>query len=80
MDPLLQPPLRLQPVGKPVPLSSTQAKEEFEAFIASFKNRSGTTDAVSGGNDATDVSTSGVLMSQLSRLRNGLEEASEQYT
>lgn len=50
---------------------------EFEAFIASFKNRSGPTDAVSGNTDAADVSTSGVLMSQLSRLRNGLEEASE---
>lgn len=77
MDPLLQPPLRLHPVGQPVPLSSTEAKVEFEAFIASFKNRSGPTDAVSGNTDAADVSTSGVLMSQLSRLRNGLEDASE---
>lgn len=74
MDPLLQPLLRLATTGAPKEVSTDDAKDQIETFMAEFKMRCG----ADAAGDAQDVSNAGgVIMSQLINLRNGLasEEA-----
>ncbi|WFD34883.1 hypothetical protein MCUN1_001727 [Malassezia cuniculi] len=69
MDPLLQPPLRVQTERNPKSLSTQEAQEAVENFIADYKNRT------SGEGASSEDAAGGVLLSQLSRLRDGLKDA-----
>lgn len=69
MDPLLQPPLRIQTESTPAPVSVQDARDTLERFITDYKNHTSSGDALQ-----EDASGS-VLLSQLARLRDGLSEA-----
>lgn len=66
MDPLLQPPLRIQTERSPAPVSTQDAQEAVDKFIADYKERT------SGDGAPPEEGAGGVLLSQLTRLRDGL--------
>lgn len=69
MDPLLQPPLRIQTQSTPEAVSVQDARETLERFITDYKNHT------SGGDAPQEDASGSVLLSQLARLRDGLSEA-----